>query len=327
MSAVTRQRVSSLDLVAPVLAGKITAIARLMSRVESGGEEVTGALEEIYRHAGKAHIVGITGVPGSGKSTLLAKLAMRLRAAGRRVGIIAVDPTSPFSGGAVLGDRVRMQTHTGDVGVFVRSMATRGELGGLARATSDAVVVLDAAGFDLIVIETVGVGQAEVEISRTADMTAVVTMPGAGDGVQALKAGVMEIADLFVVNKADHAGADRAVAEIQTMLGLHTYQPEEWRPPVLQTRATDGTGVPEVIRMIDAYCVRGDTEVGRRRRARFEARVRHLVSARLLRHVEQQALEAGVFARILDQVVATEVDPYTAAEEIVRQAVNTTSAS
>jgi LAO/AO transport system kinase len=312
-------------LVAGVLDGDPRAIARSISMVEAEGAAGADVIKGVFRQSGRATLLGVTGAPGVGKSSLVDRLVTTVRGDGRTVGVLAIDPTSPFSGGAVLGDRVRMQTHIGDVGVFVRSMATRGELGGLARATGDAVVVLDAAGFDLIVIETVGVGQAEVEISRTADMTVVVTMPGAGDGVQALKAGVMEIADLFVVNKADHDGADRAVAEIQTMLGLHTYQPEEWRPPVLQTRATDGTGVPEVLRMIDAYCARVDNEVGRRRRARFEARVRHLVAERLLRHVEQQALEPGAFARILDQVVATEVDPYTAAEEIVRQAVNTTS--
>ena len=312
-------------LVAGVLDGDPRAIARSISRVEAEGAAAADVIKGVFRQSGRATLLGVTGAPGVGKSSLVDRLVTTVRGDGRTIGVLAIDPTSPFSGGAVLGDRVRMQTHTGDAGVFVRSMATRGELGGLARATGDAVVVLDAAGFDLIVIETVGVGQAEVEISRTADMTVVVTMPGAGDGVQALKAGVMEIADLFVVNKADHDGADRAVAEIQTMLGLHAYQPEAWRPPVLQTRAIDGTGVPEVLRMIDAYCARGGTEVGRRRRVRLEARVRHLVSESLLQHVEQQALEPGAFARILDQVVATEVDPYTAAEKIVRQAVSTTS--
>ncbi len=312
-------------LVAGVLDGDPRAVARSISLVEAEGAAAADVIKGVFRQSGRATLLGVTGAPGVGKSSLVDRLVTTVRRDGRTVGVLAIDPTSPFSGGAVLGDRVRMQTHTGDAGVFVRSMATRGELGGLARATGDAVVVLDAAGFDLIVIETVGVGQAEVEISRTADMTVVVTMPGAGDGVQALKAGVMEIADLFVVNKADHDGADRAVAEIQTMLGLHAYQPEEWRPPVRQTRAIDGTGVPEVLRMIDAYCARGGTEVGRRRRARLEARVRHLVSESLLQHVEQQALEPGAFARVLDQVVAAEVDPYTAAEEVVRQAVNSTS--
>jgi LAO/AO transport system kinase len=237
-----------------------------------------------------------------------------------------VDPTSPFSGGALLGDRVRMQTHTGDAGVFVRSMATRGQLGGVARATGDAAVILDAGGFDVVVIETVGVGQAEIEVSRTADMSIVVTMPGSGDGVQALKAGVMEIADLFVVNKADHDGADRAVAQIEAMLGLNEYGPNDWRPPVLKTRATDGVGVEDVLDMVDRFRARDGDTAERRRRARVSGRVRQLVSGRFLEHAVPRTLEPGGFERLIDRVAEAEVDPYTAAEEVLDRVLTTARA-
>jgi LAO/AO transport system kinase len=314
-------------VIAGVLERDPRSIARAISLVEAEGDAAADVIKGVFRQSGRAYLLGVTGSPGVGKSSLVDRLVAALRREARTVAVLAIDPTSPFSGGAVLGDRVRMQAHTGDDGVFVRSMASRGELGGVARATGDAVAVLDAAGFDVIVIETVGVGQAEIEISRRADMTIVVTMPGAGDGVQALKAGVMEIADLFVVNKADHDGADRAAAEIETMLGLHAYEPCDWRPPVLLTRATDGTGVTEVMGQIEAFRARGDAAVGRRRRDRLADRVRHLVSESLLRHVEQHALEPGVFAGILDRVVASELDPYTAAEQIVRGALSPSQGS
>ncbi|MDP6582127.1 MAG: methylmalonyl-CoA epimerase, partial [Vicinamibacterales bacterium] len=219
--------------------------------------------------------------------------------------------------GAVLGDRIRMQSHAADPGVFVRSMATRGQLGGLSRATGDAAVILDAAGFDVIVIETVGVGQAEIEVSRTADMSVVVTMPGSGDDVQALKAGVMEIADLFVVNKSDHDGADRAVATVEMMLGLNDYGPDDWRPPVLQTCATDGVGVDDVLDSVERFRERGGNAVEQRRRTRVGARIRQLLSDHFLEHAEQRALEPGGFDGVVDQVAGGEIDPYTAADQIL----------
>ena len=309
------------ELAAGVFEGDRRAVARAITRVEAEGPPAASMVRAVHGRTGRGYLVGVTGAPGVGKSTLVDRLTGVLRSRGRTVGIVAVDPSSPFTGGAVLGDRVRMQAHAGDDGVFVRSMASRGRLGGLSRATADAALVLDAAGFDVIVIETVGVGQAEVEISRAADVTLVVTMPGGGDGVQALKAGVMEIADVFVVNKADQAGADRAAAEIEAVLRLNEYGPGDWRPPVLRTRATEGGGVGEVVEAVDRFRARGGDGAARRRRARMRARVRELVSRRFLEHAEHGALEPGGFDRFVDQVADTEIDPYTAAERILDLAV------
>ena len=239
-------------LAASILSGDPRAIARGISLVENETEDGPALVRELFERSGRAFLVGVTGAPGAGKSTLVDGIVTRWRKAGRTVGVLAVDPTSPFSGGAMLGDRVRMQAHAQDAGVFIRSMATRGHLGGLARATTDAALVLDAAGKDFVAIETVGVGQDEVEIARTADVSVVVLVPGMGDEVQALKAGVMEIADIFVVNKADRDGADRAVAEIESVLGLHTYSDGEWRPPIVRTEATTGRGLDDLVDAIDS---------------------------------------------------------------------------
>ncbi|RME35216.1 MAG: methylmalonyl Co-A mutase-associated GTPase MeaB, partial [Thermoflexia bacterium] len=236
-----------MELASRVLAGDRRALARLISLIEDEAPSVQDALSALHPHTGRAHIVGITGAPGTGKSTLVNELAKGFRARGETVGIIAVDPTSPFTGGALLGDRVRMRDLAGDPGVFIRSMATRGSLGGLARATGDVVRVLDAAGFSTILVETVGVGQAEVDIARTAHTTVVVEAPGLGDDVQALKAGLMEIADILVVNKADRPGAAQTVRALEVALELGwnsaAQAQNRWRPPVLQTVALDGTGV------------------------------------------------------------------------------------
>src|SRR5471030_1952299 len=233
-----------------VLAGDARSIARAISLVEDEAPAGADLIRDIYPRTGRAYLIGVTGPPGAGNSTLVDRLTTELRRAGQTVGIIAVDPTSPFTGGALLGDRVRMNAHHGDEGVFIRSMATRGHLGGIARATTDAALVFDAAGKDIVIIETVGVGQDEVDIVRAADISIVVLVPGTGDEVQALKAGIMEIADIFVVNKADRDGADRLVQSVSAMLALQAFKPGDWRPPILKTVATAGTGVAELLETV-----------------------------------------------------------------------------
>ena len=260
----------------------------------------------------------MTGPPGAGKSPLVDKLTAALRKRGSTVGVLAVDPTSPFSGGAILGDRVRMQSHSEDNGVFIRSMATRGHLGGLARTTAEAAIVLDAAGFDIVIIETVGVGQDEVDIVRTADISVVTFVPGAGDEVQALKAGIMEIADIFVVNKADREGADRTAAAIESTLSLDPTPEGGWRPPVVRTVATTGDGIETLVETIERFRAQQGPTLGVRRRARAEWRLREVLGRMFMKHVEGRALGPGEFDRALDRIAARETDPYTTAAAMLK---------
>ncbi len=305
-----------------VLAGDPRAIARAISLIENDEAAGVDVIGQIFSHTGKAYVVGVTGPPGAGKSTLVDRLLTELRGQHKRVGVIAVDPTSPFTGGAVLGDRLRMQQHANDAGVFVRSMATRGHLGGLARATGDAALVLDAAGHDIVIIETVGVGQDEVDIIRMADVSIVTLVPGAGDDVQALKAGIMEIADVFVVNKADREGADRLVSAIEGNLALHAYGASEWRPPILKTVATTGVGVADIVDAIGTFRERGLPEQAARRRARSEYRLRELVAQRFMAHLEVQLLGEGEFAALVDRIATRELDPYTAANQLLQRVLD-----
>jgi LAO/AO transport system kinase len=308
------------DLAAGVIAGDARAIARAISLIEDDAPEAPAIVRAIFPKTGRAYVIGVTGPPGAGKSTLVDRMTGELRGRGHTVGILTVDPTSPFSGGAVLGDRLRMQAHAGDAGVFIRSMATRGHLGGLARATGDAALVLDASGKDLIVVETVGVGQDEVDIVRTADVSIVTLVPGAGDDVQALKAGIMEIADIFVVNKADREGADRVVAAVESNLSLQPFGPpgeDVWRPPVLETVATTGQGVAELVETIGRFRARSAAAHAERRHLRSEFRLRELVSRRFMDRLERDVLAPGELRTIADRVASREIDPYTAADELV----------
>jgi LAO/AO transport system kinase len=304
-------------VVAGVREGNVRAIARAITLVEDGRPESRALLAALYPFAGKALVVGVTGPPGAGKSSLVDRLTARLRRQGRTVGIVAVDPTSPFSGGAILGDRIRMQAHATDSGVFIRSMATRGHLGGLAVATDHVVTVLAAAGKDVVLVETVGVGQDEVDIVGTADVSLVVLVPGLGDEVQALKAGIMEIADVFVVNKADRDGVDRVVAEIQTMLSLSP-DPHDV-PEIVETIAVQDQGTDALLDAVARFQAKAGASgalLGKRR-ARARRRLEDAVRERLAARVRRDILTPSELDRAVERLLARETDPDTAAEDLL----------
>jgi LAO/AO transport system kinase len=311
-----------------VIAGDLKAAARLMRDLDDGVPGAREALAVLYGRTGGAFVVGVTGAPGVGKSTLVDQLVAVYRATGARVGVVAVDPSSPFSGGALLGDRVRMQRHATDDGVFIRSLATRGQLGGLSRSTAAAVGVLDAAGFSLIFVETVGVGQAEIDVARMADVVVVVTAPGLGDGVQALKAGLLEIADVLVVNKSDREGADLALRDLTTMLQIaepHAWPGESPRPTrtLVRAAAATGEGIADLVRALEAARAAPAAERARRRRRQAAAQVVAIVS-----EITQDAAMAaiggdekpGPFAPTIDAVAARTLDPWSAAEALAAAA-------
>lgn len=310
-------------MLADVLKGDFRAVARLITAVENESAEADAWLRELFPHTGRAFTLGVTGAPGSGKSTLVDRLTAQYRRRGKKVAVIAVDPSSPFSGGAILGDRVRMQAHSLDPGTFIRSMATRGNLGGLARTTADVVTILDAAGFDPVIIETVGVGQDEVDVARTAEATLVLLVPGMGDDIQAMKAGIMEIADVFVINKSDHPGADRVEAELNALLTLSD-RSDGWKPAVVRTVATTGEGVDGCLEAVETF--RKFQEVSPARQARRilvqKERLLELVRSRAARQLLERPQGAERLERLAERVAARELDPYTAADELLALARN-----
>ncbi len=319
VSAGMTRKLSSLELLERVKAGEVASIARLISRAEGGKPEDRPALAQVYKAAGRAHVVGVTGVPGSGKSTLVGKLVGRLRAGGRKVGVVAIDPSSPYSGGSILGDRVRMGEMAMDPGVYIRSMASHGATGGMARATLDAVDILDVAGFDTVIVETVGVGQDEVEIARASHTTVVVSAPGLGDEIQAIKAGILEIADIHVVSKCDRSDANRTLVDLKQMLVLGlTHDKPEWTIPVIGTSAVSGAGLDELTAAITEHrAIAFGTETGRQRRfAIAEFRLRKTAEDLLLARFG--AGFAALSRSLPERLVARDSDPYALASELIK---------
>jgi len=302
-----------------VLAGDRRSIAKAITIIENNTSEAQKLISSIYPRTGKAHVVGLTGPGGSGKSTLIEKIVREYRRKDKKVGIVAVDPTSPFSGGAFLGDRIRMQELSTDQGVFIRSMATRNCLGGIAKATKDAVKVLDAAGNDVVIVETVGAGQSEVEIIKVAQTTVVVFAPGLGDEIQAIKAGITEIADIFVVNKADRENADKAVMDIQAMLQLNNKE-NEWKPPILKTTAITGEGVPQLIEKIEEHRRFLGKEVGRKRSVwKIEAELTEAIKERVASSIIEDLKKEGKFEKFLQKIMERQIDPASAAEKLLHE--------
>ncbi|HEV2490996.1 MAG TPA: methylmalonyl Co-A mutase-associated GTPase MeaB [Candidatus Acidoferrales bacterium] len=308
------------EWVEQVRAGDVRAISRAMTAIENRSGEAEELLRQLFPRTGNSYLIGITGAPGTGKSTLVDRMAALYRAQKQTVGVIAVDPSSPFTGGAILGDRIRMQGHASDAGVFIRSMATRGSLGGLSQATSDAALLLDAAGKNYVLIETVGVGQGEVEIARLADCTIVVLVPGMGDDVQSLKAGVMEIADIFIVNKADHEGVDRFEQQLRAVLQL-VPEREGWKPPIILTIATENTGIEDLAREIARFRQHNAGRRGGKPReiALWRERLLNLLRERLTQRVIEGLPGGDYLDSLAADVAARKKDPYAAVSEIIER--------
>jgi LAO/AO transport system kinase len=306
------------DIAKKILSGDSRAIARLITLAENNDPSAADAMKDIHPHTGKAHVIGITGVMGSGKSTLISELTRLYRKQGKKVGIIAIDPTSPFSGGALLGDRVRMMELAMDEGVFIRSMGTRGMLGGLTSAVYDVVEILDASGKDIVIVETVGVGQAEVDVIKIADTTLVIIVPGLGDSIQTLKAGVMEIADIYVVNKADRDGVEQTIAEVESLVDIACAEKER-KTPILKTIAKQGKGVKDLVIEIENHekYLKKTKEFEAQRRLRYEAELVEIIRKRLMNFIFDEEQFKDKVESLIEQIRKKEIDPHSAAEEIL----------
>ena len=308
------------DLIQGVFGGEPRSVARAITRIENHSPEAAEIMKAVFPKTGNATIIGITGAPGAGKSSLVDKLALYYKDKGDKVGIVCIDPSSPFSGGAILGDRIRMSALGTDKNIFIRSMATRGNLGGLSRATVDAVAILDSAGFDKVIVETVGVGQDEVEIVKTADVSVVVLVPGMGDDIQAIKAGIMEIGDVFVINKADREGVLRTQKELEALLGL-AHRPDMWNPPIVKTIATESRGIDDLAAAVEGYnTFQKEADSGReRRRAIAKWRLLELLQERLLSDLLKQNGTANRLELLAQDVADKKNDPYSAIEQLLEQ--------
>ena len=311
------------SVVEKVRAGDVVTVARLIRDIDDGMPEVRDVLKELYPYTGKAYIVGITGPPGVGKSTLVDQMVSHLRRRKKTVGVLAVDPTSPFSGGAILGDRVRMQKHSMDEGVFIRSMATRGHFGGLTQSTRCAIDVFDAMGKDVILVETVGVGQDEVDVVKTAHTTVVVVIPGMGDGIQAIKAGILEVGDIFVINKADRDGTDKTFTDLRMMLDLDQskYNDGRWKPPILKAQAAFDKGIEELLEEMEKHRKSLMEEIGgsefRKNGEDVREELTEMIKTRLIEEVVCKITETGKFEEAVESIVEGVVDPYTACDDLV----------
>jgi LAO/AO transport system kinase len=306
------------DWVDRLRGGDIRALARAITAIENAAPESLELLKKLFPHSGQARVIGLTGSPGAGKSTLVDQLAREYRSKNQTVGIVAVDPTSPYTGGAILGDRIRMQSHHADPGIFIRSMATRGFLGGLARTTTDVATALDASGKDVILIETVGVGQDEVDIVRLADITVVILVPGMGDDVQTIKAGIMEIADIFVINKSDRDGADRVEREIRAMQTL-AMRKDQWTPPIVKTVASEAKGITELAAAVDNYqrYLEQKNLLFKKKISNWQERLVEMLRDTLLDRLLSDRMQPGEVARLAEEIAAHRRDPYSVVEEIV----------